>query len=71
MEPMQQKDDDVRQVELNLIIKEMAEKVVGKWEKASIPCYGVVYNTEYIEKCRERKLRSVKPGKISKETERA
>lgn len=39
---MHQKDADVRQVELNPIIKGVAEKGVGKWEKASIPCYGVV-----------------------------
>ena len=28
---MHQKDADVRQVELNPFIKEVAEKVVGKW----------------------------------------
>ena len=61
LELMHQKDANVRQVELNPIIKGVAEKGVGKWENASNSCYRVVYTTKYIEKCRERKLRSVNP----------
>ena len=45
---MHQKDANVRQVELKPIIKEVAEEVVGKGEKATIPCGGVVYNKIYI-----------------------
>ena len=36
LELMHQKDVNVRQVELKPIIKEVAEEVVRKWEKASI-----------------------------------
>ena len=50
LELMHQKDANVRQVELKPIIKEVAEEMVGKWEKASIPCGSVVYTTKYIEK---------------------
>ena len=47
---MYQNDANARQVELKPIIKEVAEEVVGKWENASIPCWGVIYTTKYIEK---------------------
>ena len=50
LELMHQKDANVRQVELKPIIKEVAEEMVGKWEKASISCGSVVYTTKYIEK---------------------
>ena len=43
LELMHQKDANVRQVELTSIIREVAEEMVGKWVKASIPCWGVIY----------------------------
>ena len=50
LELMHQKYVNVKQVELKPIIKEVAEEMVGKCEKASISCWDVVYTTKYIGK---------------------
>ena len=68
---MHQKDANVRQVELKPIIKEVAEEVVAIWEKASIPCWGVVHTTKRIEKMWGTKLKIGKSRKdLSKVTEK-
>ena len=46
---MHQKDANVRQEELERSLRKVAVEVVVKMEKASIPCWGVVYTTKYIE----------------------
>ena len=69
LELMHQKNADVRLVELRPIIKEVAEEVVGIWENASIPCWGVAYTTKHIRKLWEIKQKIGKSRKdLSKET---
>ena len=71
LEVIHQKDVNVRQVELKPIIKEVAEEVVGIWQKASIPCWGVVYTAKHIEKMWGAKLKIGKSRKdLSEVTEK-
>ena len=69
LEQMHEKDLNIRQVELNPIIREVAEEVVGIWEKASVPCWGVVHTEKELKKLWDTKLKIVKSRKdLSDET---
>lgn len=69
LEFMHQKDANVRQVELKSIIREVAEEVVGIWQKASVPCWGVDYTEKHLKKLWDTKLKIGKSRKdLSDET---
>ena len=54
---MNQKDANVKQEELKTIIKEVAKEVMGIWEKASVPYWGMGYTEKYLDKLWKTKVK--------------